>query len=233
VANRFTDNAAYNGTPWSEQMKKSATFLIGCTALLLSFGSTSAQSQALSSTPAPKLLNPIPFLQGRDALAKKLLAKAPDDSLSPQLEAQLKTHINEVFDFAELSRLALGEHWETRTAEERKHFVETFSGIIQEQNFDSFLRYYREGQIDYQKEEVEGEKAAVTALVPLKREQIEIVYQLHIVDGGWRVYDLGIDGVSTAEGNRRRYARYIEKHSYEKLIAQLDKQLARLRESKD
>jgi len=232
VGNCFTDNAEYNGIPWSKQMKKSATFLIGYTALLLSFGWVWAQPQAPSSTTAPKL-NPIPFLKGRDDRAKELLAKAPDDSLTAELEAQLKEHINEVFDFAELSRLALGDHWETRTVEERKHFVETFSGIIQEQNFDSFLRYYREGKIDYQKEEVEEEKAEVTALVPLKREQIEIVYQLHTVDGGWRVYDLGIDGVSTAEGNRRRYARYIEKHSYEKLIAQLDKQLARLRESKD
>ena len=232
MADRFTDNAEFNGTPWSEQMKKFAAFLIGCIALLLAFGSTAVQSQVSSSTPGPKL-TPIPFLEGRDTLAKELLAKAPNDSLTAELEAQLKKHINEVFDFAELSRLALGDHWGARTVEERKHFVETFSGIIQEQNFDSFLRYYREGEIAYQKEAVEGEQATVTALVPLKREQIEIVYQLHAVDGGWRVYDLGIDGVSTAEGNRRRYARYIEKHSYEKLITQLDKQLARLRESKD
>jgi len=213
-------------------MKKSATFLTGCVALLLSLSSIPVHSQASPSATDPQL-SPIPFLQGRDALAKKLLATAPNDSLTAELEAQLKEHINEVFDFAEMSRLALGDHWETRSPGEREHFVATFSGIIQEQNFDSFLRYYREGKIDYQKEAVEGGKATVTALVPLKREQIEILYLLHAVEGRWRIYDLSIDGVSTAEGNRRRYARYIEKHSYEKLIAQLDKQLARLCESKD
>ena len=106
--------------------------------------------------------------------------------------------------------------------------TKTFSGIIREQNFDSFLRYYREGKITYQSEEVENGNAVVTAAVPLEREQVEIVYKMHLVEKAWRVYDLVIDGVSTAEGNRRRYARYIEKKGYERLIAQLDKQLDRL-----
>ena len=68
----------------------------------------------------------------------------------------------------------------------------------------------------------------VTAAAPLEREQVEIVYKMHLVEKAWRVYDLVIDGVSTAEGNCRRYARYIEKKGYERLIAQLDKQLDRL-----
>ncbi|MYA22767.1 MAG: ABC transporter substrate-binding protein, partial [Gemmatimonadetes bacterium] len=71
----------------------------------------------------------------------------------------------------------------------------------------------------------------VQALVPVRDEQIEIEYKLNRVEDVWRIYDLVIDGVSTAEGNRRRYARYIEKNGYEKLIVQLDKQLARLREA--
>jgi len=198
--------------------------------LLLAIDPFPAASEPMPSA-APSKPAPIAFLQDRDARAQKLLAQSPDDSLSAELRARIKEHINEVFDFAELSRLALGDHWEERTAEEKTHFVETFSAIIQEQNFDNFLRYYREGRIDYQSEEIEGDRATVKAQVPLKREQIQIEYLLHTVDGQWRIYDLVIDGVSTAEGNRRRYARYIEKNSYAKLIEQLDKQLARLREN--
>jgi len=207
-------------------------WLLGLIYLISSAGWALAASQ-VSGEAAEIRLKPLALLQAHDAEVKKILEQAPRDSLAPELRARIKEHINAVFDFAELSRLALGKYWDERSEPERAHFVETFTGIIEEQNFDSFLRYYREGKINYQEEEIRGDQATVTALVPLKREQINIVYLMRLVDGRWRVYDLVIDDVSTAEGNRRRYARYIEKHSYGKLVEQLDAQLARLRPSND
>ncbi len=177
---------------------------------------------------APATDDPIAFLKSHAAAVQAILAEAPADSLSPAVQEDLKKHINAAFDFRELSRLALGDHWEGRSPAERDHFAETFSSIIREQNFDSFSRYYREGEIRYESAAVQGDAAVVQALAPVRDEEIEIEYKLHRVEGVWRIYDLGIDGVSTAEGNRRRYARYIEKNGYEKLIIQLEKQLARL-----
>ena len=176
---------------------------------------------------------PIAFLKSHDAEVQAILAEAPTDSLPPAVREEIKKHINAAFDFRELSRLALGEYWEERTPAERDHFSATFSNIIREQNFDSFSRYYREGEIRYESAEVQEDTSVVQALVPVRDEQIEIEYKLHRVEGVWRIYDLVIDGVSTAEGNRRRYARYIEKNGYEKLIAQLEKQLARLLATED
>ena len=175
--------------------------------------------------------DPIAFLKSHDAEVQAILAAAPADSLPPAVREEIKKHINAAFDFRELSRRALGDYWEKRSPAERDHFAETFSSIIREQNFASFSRYYREGEIRYESAEVQGDAAVVQALAPVRDEQIEIEYKLHRVEGLWRIYDLVIDGVSTAEGNRRRYARYIEKNGYERLIAQLDKQLARLREA--
>ncbi|MEW6755338.1 MAG: ABC transporter substrate-binding protein, partial [Candidatus Latescibacterota bacterium] len=203
-------------------------------ALVLGLGTAAAAATAPDTTapqasPAASALDPTAFLRERDQHALSLLGQAGGDSLSPQLRARIKEHINRVFDFATLSRLALGEHWQGRTAAERQHFTEVFTSIIQEQNLDTFVRYYREGKINYQSQQVHGDTARVTALVPLKREQIEVGYRLRRHDGSWRVYDLVIDGVSTAEGNRRRYAGYIQKHSYAELVARLEEQLARLR----
>lgn len=208
-------------------MWRNVVFLLVLAAILRPSGGP------LDAASAPTRPGPIAFLQANDARAKELLARAPADSLPPVLADSLRQQINQVFDFPALSRLALGDHWDPRTPAERDHFVATFSAIIQEQNFDSFVRYYREGDIDYQEESVTGDSARVTATVPLKREQIGIEYALHAQGDHWRVYDLVVDGVSTAEGNRRRYARYIEKNSYDQLIVQLEKQLARLRGGTD
>ena len=173
-------------------------------------------------------LSPRAFLESHDAVVRGLLAQSPGDSLSPELRAQIKARINAAFDFEELSRLSLGSHWEQRTEEERREFALTFGNIIREQNLDRFVSYYREGQIDYQVEQVDGlgTAALVSARVTFgDKEEIEIEYRLHLVDGHWRVYDLVIDGASTAEGHWGRHARYIKKHSYEKLIQRLKTQL--------
>ena len=66
-----------------------------------------ASGPASSTTPSRPA--PTAFLQDRDARAQELLAQSPGDSLSVELRARIKDHINEVFDFAELSRLALGD----------------------------------------------------------------------------------------------------------------------------
>ncbi len=174
---------------------------------------------------------PIAFLQENDVRARELLEAAPGDTLPEATREALMRQINQVFDLPYLSRLTLGDYWDDRTPDERDRFVEVFSSIIQKQNFETFVRYYRDGDIRYHTQEVAGDTARVYASVPLRDEEVAIEYALHTVDGSWRVYDLVVDGVSTAAGNRRRYSRYIERHSYEKLIEQLEQQLQRLHDS--
>ena len=176
-------------------------------------------------------LKPVGFLQRHDAAVQDLLAQSSGDSLSPERREALKTCITAAFDFEELSRLSLDAHWLERTEPERREFVRVSTGIVREENFDRFLQYYREGKIDYQEENIDSTETAATvkALVTFEKgEQVDIGYSLHLVDAQWRVYDLSIDGASTVDGKRRQYARYIKKHSFEKLIQQLHKRLDRL-----
>jgi len=169
----------------------------------------------------------IAFLQAHDARVQTVLEQS-GDSLSAEARQEVRGKIDAAFDFEELSRLSLGDHWEQRSAEERSEFVSVFSGIISEKNFDSFVDYYRDGNIVYEREEIEPPRASVHATVPLETETVGITYKLLRHGPSWRVYDLVIDDVSTADSNRRQYARYIEKHSFEKLMNRLRKQLANL-----
>ena len=168
------------------------------------------------------------FLQAQDAAVREILVASPSDSLSPEHRRQVKERINLAFDFAELGRLSLGDHWAGRSEAERSDFVDTFRRIVEERNFDSFVRYYREGGIEYRGEEVENGRATVEATAPLRQERVPITYYLHRVEDGWRIYDLAIDGAGTAAGNRRQYARYIERHSFAKLLQRLKSQLGNL-----
>ena len=176
----------------------------------------------------PESLAPITFLQAHDTEARHILAQTEGDTLPEEQRLQLKQHINSAFDFAELGRLALGDHWEERSEGERSQFVETFGSIIAERNLSNFAQYYRDGKIVYRDEEVESGKAVVRAQAPGKRAPVDITYLLYRKEGEWRVYDLVIDDASTAEGYRRRYARYLKKKPFGQLMERLEGQRARL-----
>ncbi|GEM_PF-1060063 len=190
-------------------------------------GKPQQQPVAAGSTAAA---SPTGFLQAHDRAAQEILAQTAADTLTPEYREKMRAHIFSAFDFDKLSRLSLGNHWEGRTTEERANFVRLSTRLVEEQNLDTFVSYYRRGDTRYEGQLVDGNNATVTATVPLaKGDQIEIAYRLHRPpDGPWLVYDLAVDGASTADGNRRRYARYIKKRSYEALIEQLQRQLDKL-----
>ena len=196
-----------------------------CFSLFLTL-STNAIASELSELHL-SLKSPIATLRAHDDKVRELL-EDQGDSLKIVVRDSVKLRINSIFDFKELSRLALGNHWESITQQEKERFTDIFGSIIREQNFDTFLNYYRESKLNYDEENIEGKTAIVNASVPLKRGSVSIAYSMHVVNQKWRIYDVAVDSVSTAEGNRRRYERYIKKHSYEKLILQLEKQLNRL-----
>ena len=71
---------------------------------------------AVPARPAEDEDGPIAFLKSHDAEVQAILVEAPADSLPPAVREEIKKHINAAFDFRELSRLALGDHWEERSA---------------------------------------------------------------------------------------------------------------------
>lgn len=171
--------------------------------------------------------SPICFLRAHDRQVVDVVG-SPGDSLSAAARLEVKELINAVFDFERLSHLTLGRHWEEATPAERREFVRVYRGLVEERNFDRFVQYYREGRFEYRSEEVNGDSATVTATVPLDKEEMAVTYLLWGVDDGWRIYDLIIDGTSTARVNGRSYIRYLRRHSYAELVERLSVQLARL-----
>lgn len=203
------------------------------TLFVAAVGMAPAATGGAAAVPPAAAPSATAFLEGHDARVRAVVLALPSDSLSAADRDCVRALINEAFDFRELARLSLGEYWDVRSDEERDEFTQVLRGIIETRNFDTFVRYHREGRIQYTGEEVGADgHAVVHAQVPLKSETKQIAYYLHHPQGQgaatWQIYDLAIDGAATAEGNRRTYTRFIARHSYAELIERLRQQLAGL-----
>jgi phospholipid transport system substrate-binding protein len=116
---------------------------------------------------------------------------------------------DEIFDFGDMAKRALGQHWTERTAPERGEFVRLFTDLIQ--------RAYV-AKVDH---------AVVQTTVPLGNgSKMPLDYRMHNTRERWQVYDLTIDGISLVANYRAQFNRVIRTSSYAALVTKLKSQQA-------
>lgn len=174
--------------------------------------------------------SPVEILKTRNQAVEEIL-RASDDNVSPETKEKLKEIINGIMDFNELSRLSLGKYWDRRTEQEKKDFVNVFSQLIRNSSVKK-LEIYKADRLVYEEPEIKGTKAKVTTIAYKKRKQVEIVYKMHKVDDQWLVYDMEIDGVSTARNYRDSFYKQIAKSSYKEMYNKLVKKLKEQQQEK-
>jgi phospholipid transport system substrate-binding protein len=139
--------------------------------------------------------------------------------------SKLKSVINPKFDFAEMAKRSLGPHWQRRSPEEQKTFVELFTELVEGAYLDAIESYNGE-KVVIVKDTQDKTFADVTSKVMTKKgEEFAVDYKLHQVDGGWKVYDVVLENVSVVNNYRSQFNRVIGKSSYEDLVSKMkDKQ---------
>ena len=128
---------------------------------------------------------------------------------------------NEVFDWQETGKRALGRHWEGRSPQEREEFYKLFADLL-ERSYVGKIEGYSGERILYEKETVDGDRAEVrTKLVTKAGTQIPIDYQMQKAGDRWRVYDVKIENVSLVGNYRSQFNRIIQQSGYPELVNRL------------
>lgn len=128
---------------------------------------------------------------------------------------------DEIFDFEEISRRAMAQHWRSLTEAQRKEFVGLFSDLL-ERAYMSKIELYRGEQIQYPAERIEGDFAIVsTRLITKKGTEVPIDYRMLKRGDRWRIYDVSIEGVSLVANYRTQFNNVIRTSSYDELLRKL------------
>jgi phospholipid transport system substrate-binding protein len=140
--------------------------------------------------------------------------------------AEIRRVAADVFDFDEMARRTLSQHWAKRSPAERSELAGFIADLL-ERSYLGRVTAYAGEKIVYTSETTDGDYATVRSKVVAEgRPDTAVAYQLLRKDGRWKVYDVLVDGVSFVSTYRGEFNRVIQSASYGALIERLKKSRA-------
>jgi phospholipid transport system substrate-binding protein len=189
-----------------ETMKKAVYTVIVCIVLLLPL-----PVQAASA------------LQTTQSHVNRLLAVLGDQTLNDSAgeekkKAAIRSISDSLFDFAVISKYALGPHWNQFTTKQQKTFVELFRQSLEGVYMDRLLRYKDEKVVFKNETALSETRSQVQSHIVSAGGNFAIDYRLYLKDGTWKVYDLIIEGVSLAKNYRVQFSSILSKEPQDKFL---------------
>ncbi len=145
---------------------------------------------------------------------------------------KLSTTIRARFDFNEMSQRILAVNWKSASTEQRDRFVKIFSDLL-ERNYIGRIESYTDEKIDFVKERVQGDRAAVDTVIVTKSAEIPISYRMVQQGNEWMVYDVVIESVSFVNNYRNSYGEILKKEGFDGLLTRMAEKLAQLEQGGD
>jgi len=134
---------------------------------------------------------------------------------------KLRTLVETLFDYDEISKRALGRNRKAFTPEQMDEFSDLFSRFLEKIYLDR-IQDYTDEKVTYgkatilSKNKIEVETNVVTA-----SKQIPINYRVVFQHEEWRGYDVLIEGVSLVRNYRSQFNKILQKKTPEDLLQQL------------
>ena len=129
--------------------------------------------------------------------------------------------ISPIFNFDEMSKRALGQHWKNRTPEEKKEFVELFTNILKDAYIGKTDTYSGEKVVIVSEMQDKKYATVQTKIITNKGTEISVNYNMSNNPGGWKIYDVIIEGVSLVNNYRSQFNNILIKSSYKELVQKI------------
>ena len=164
------------------------------------------------------------LMESRDLQIKQLLGAEGSEYSSNQRD-ELKDIVNGIIDFTEMAKTALEVTYDTISVEDRTEFVQLFSSIIRDQSLAN-LDIYR-ASVSYERIDGSTDSMYIETLAEWDNIRTPVHYIMSKNSGEWRIEDMSIDDVFTAESYNRQFQRIIRSRGFDYLMTTLRKRAER------
>jgi phospholipid transport system substrate-binding protein len=141
---------------------------------------------------------------------------------------KIRSIVNEIFDYTELSRRTLGREWTKFNAPQQNEFVKLFGDLLEKTYADKLLSYSNEKVVFDKESMLKEDQAEVTSnILTADGKKIPLDYRLIKKEAGWRVYDVIIEGISLVKNYRDQFRDILAKDSPEEVLKMLRDKVAK------
>jgi phospholipid transport system substrate-binding protein len=172
---------------------------------------------ALAAAP----LGPTALVKSIDAEVQQVI-KTPDASAK-----KLAQRIDEVIDFNEMSKRAMGANWAKLNKKQQDELGTTMRGLLKA-SYENKAMKDKDGKqaptVEYGEESVNGNEAVVNTSLKVKPDTFAIVYKLYRADpkASWRVYDVVTDEVSLVTTYQDQFKKQMADKGFDGLLTTLN-----------
>jgi phospholipid transport system substrate-binding protein len=142
--------------------------------------------------------------------------------------AKIRSIVNEIFDYTELSKRTLGREWPKFNAQQQNEFVKLFGDLLEKTYADRLLSYSNEKVVFEKESTLREDQVEVTSnVVTADGKKIPLDYRMIKKEGNWRVYDVIIEGISLVKNYRDQFRDIMAKDSPEEVLKMLRDKVAK------
>jgi phospholipid transport system substrate-binding protein len=134
------------------------------------------------------------------------------------------------FDFSRMTQLAMGRNWKEATEPQKEALTREFRTLLV-RTYSSSLSQYRNQTIEVKASRIapaDVETVVKTTIIQANGPGVPIDYSMAKGPGGWKVYDVVIDGVSLVTTYRGSFADQIRQGGIDGLVKTLGERNASL-----
>ena len=126
---------------------------------------------------------------------------------------KLRYCYQQMFDTEELSRQSLGMDWRKLSPAQQQEFIHLYGRLLERDYMDKVLSYNNQ-KIVYIRQIVLSEtRAEVLTKVITPSNEIPINYEMILVGGIWKVYNIVVENVSLVLNYRSQFRDILENHT--------------------
>jgi len=164
-----------------------------------------------------------PPLESIQTQVNKVLEVLRDPALKAESAKKTKeekvwTLIDGVFDYTELSKRTLAQHWRAFTPEQQKEFTQLFGKLLRTVYMDRIMAYTNEKVVFAKATNLSEDTAEVQSEVVTASKSIPIHYRMISRDGSWKVFDVVVEGISLVQNYRSQFRDILSKQSPQDLL---------------
>jgi len=177
----------------------------------------------LAATRAFAGAEPAPVREVRATIAQASPVFANQALPPAEHDRQLRAIAEQHFDFAYMSKSALGTHWKALTPAQRTAFVPLFESYVLATYLTTLQQNTVEAASHGLKDEVTYDDPTTAAVhgdvhLAMVQEPLHVDYMLCKTPAGWRLFDIVVDNVSTLGNYREQFNKIINADGYDQLV---------------